>query len=1053
METMRAKAGTEKQIFTRNIVISILVITFFVAIILVYNNMLYMEKRRGIIRDGEMSADRAETEVNQYLATSVDALQLTAYTLDGMMADHKSSAEMLDYLTGQSTAVINAVFENTKGIYGFVGGEYLDGAGWVPDEDYVPTERPWYIKAVANHGEVTVIEPYVDAQTGTVVMSLAKALSDGESVISMDIYLDRIQKITEEAVASGEADIVIIMDDRSMVIAHSDKDEVGKDYSTESGTFGATLLEKLNNSTEDFFDFSYTDGQHYIVYQSEVQNGWRCLSVQNATKVFKPLQLILVVTVALVAVIVIVLSTILNNSNKKTLIAEKLNAQLSSTAEIYRVVRDFNIIDDTFSEIQTDGSGSADVLADNHAFAQQTFYGIMENAVDPVSRDELMRFINFATLDERLKEQRTLTIEFLTTEGLWLRGRFIVSQRDADGSISHVLWLVEDIDEEKRHRDMMYEALKTMNEQIASVANIYFSMHDVDLMNDTFCELRTNVDRISQLVGNNMEHAQESMNAVMDQMTHKKSKAAIREFTNFSTLSERLRNRDTITEEFLSYRDIWCRARFVVSKRNPDGTVAHVLWLVEGIDEEKRRRDKLAEAAETLNYRIASIADIYMSAYELDLASDTFTEIKTQRKAADGADEGARLRAQSMLYRMMESVTDSSCIEDVRRFVDLSTLAERLRDTGTITIEYKNKGGLWRRGRFIASRRDENGKLARALWLAEDIDQEKKERDKLIDMSERAIAASEAKSSFLSNMSHEIRTPINAVLGMNEMVLRESDDLNILAYSESIRTAGTTLLGIVNDILDFSKIEAGKMEIIPVDYDLSSVINDLVNMIQARADAKGLLLKLDFDGTMPKLLCGDEVRIKQVITNILTNAVKYTEKGSVTFHIGYERAEDESNDIYLNVAISDTGIGIKPEDMKKLFSEFERIEEKRNRNIEGTGLGMTITKRLLEMMKSALKVESVYGKGSTFSFRLRQKVVKWEELGDYEASYRASLSGRKKSVAKFSAPDAIVLVVDDTPMNLMVFKSLLKRTDVQIDTAASGDEGLALAFDRKYDMI
>ena len=327
------------------------------------------------------------------------------------------------------------------------------------------------------------------------------------------------------------------------------------------------------------------------------------------------------------------------------------------------------------------------------------------------------------------------------------------------------------------------------------------------------------------------------------------------------------------------------------------------------------------------------------------------------------------------------------------------------------------------------------------------------ESDELREAKAAAENASQAKSVFLSNMSHEIRTPINAVLGMNEMILRESEEPNVIEYSENIRTAGTTLLGLINDILDFSKIEAGKMDIIPVNYDLSSLINDLVTMIQTRTDAKGLLLKLDFDENIPKLLYGDEVRIKQVATNILTNAVKYTEEGSVTFHIGYERIADNPDGVILNISVADTGIGIKPEDMAKLFSEFERIEEKRNRNIEGTGLGMNITKRLLEMMGTSLKVKSVYGKGSTFSFRLRQKVMKWEPLGDYEAAHRTSLLSMKKYQEKFTAPDAHVLVVDDTPMNLTVFRGLLKRTLVKIDTADSGLEALSLTMEKKYDVI
>ncbi|WP_295919103.1 ATP-binding protein [Anaerovibrio lipolyticus] len=318
---------------------------------------------------------------------------------------------------------------------------------------------------------------------------------------------------------------------------------------------------------------------------------------------------------------------------------------------------------------------------------------------------------------------------------------------------------------------------------------------------------------------------------------------------------------------------------------------------------------------------------------------------------------------------------------------------------------------------------------------------------------EAAEQASQAKSEFLSNMSHEIRTPINAVLGMNELIIRECDDDNILSYAENVRSAGSTLLGLINDILDFSKIEAGKIEIIPMDYDLSSTLNDMVVMIHNRANDKGLAFNVNFDQNIPKQLFGDEVRIKQVIANILTNAVKYTETGSVTFSVGFTRCEDDPDSIILHVKVKDTGIGIKPEDMKKLFSKFERIEEKRNRNIEGTGLGMTITKNLLDMMGSYLQVESTYGVGSTFFFDLRQKVVNWEPLGDYKISVNVLLKEHRNYKEKFTAPDADVLVVDDNPMNLTVFKSLLKRTKIKIDTADSGDEALQMTQSKMYDMI
>ncbi len=470
----------------------------------------------------------------------------------------------------------------------------------------------------------------------------------------------------------------------------------------------------------------------------------------------------------------------------------------------------------------------------------------------------------------------------------------------------------------------------------------------------------------------------------------------------------------------------------------------HAKELKERIEQENREQMEI----------ISTLANIYNSMHELDLENNVYRELRAGYMSAEKIVDNKQMDLQQIVNVMVQKTIDPSCIdEDLLETTNLNTINERMRDTDIWTKEVMNPNKEWKRGRIIVSKRGDDGKIARILWVTEDIDKERRERERLIDASERAVAASEAKSAFLSNMSHEIRTPINAVLGMNEMILRECDDKNILGYSENIRSAGSTLLGLINDILDFSKIEAGKMEIIPVDYDLSSVINDLVNMIQTKADAKGLKLEFEISREVPKLLHGDEVRIKQIVTNILTNAVKYTEKGRVTLCIDYEKIPDEEDCILLDVAVKDTGIGIKEEDMKKLFSEFDRIEEKRNRNVEGTGLGMSITKRLLEMMGSELQVESKYGLGSKFSFSLRQTVIKWEELGDYEAAYKASLASRGKYHEKFRAPKAEILVVDDTPMNLEVFINLLKKTEIKIETAATGEEALSLAFDKEYDVI
>ena len=318
---------------------------------------------------------------------------------------------------------------------------------------------------------------------------------------------------------------------------------------------------------------------------------------------------------------------------------------------------------------------------------------------------------------------------------------------------------------------------------------------------------------------------------------------------------------------------------------------------------------------------------------------------------------------------------------------------------------------------------------------------------------ERIVAesANKAKSDFLANMSHEIRTPINAIMGMGEMILRESKEPATLQYACQLKSATKNLLRIINDILDFSKIEAGKFELIPVDYQLSSLLNELTNMVDARANDKGLMFEVEVNGDVPDALYGDEIRLRQVIVNLLSNAVKYTERGTISFCVDFEKIDDET--IYLYIEVSDTGIGIKEEDLKKLFAAFERIEEERNRTIEGTGLGMTISRRILDMMGTSLDVKSIYGQGSIFSFRVKQKVRDFAPMGDFEEAYKKSLKYQQKKRESFVAPNALVLIVDDTEMNLVVAKGLLKQTGIQIDTALSGRKCLDMVAEKKYDII
>ncbi len=330
--------------------------------------------------------------------------------------------------------------------------------------------------------------------------------------------------------------------------------------------------------------------------------------------------------------------------------------------------------------------------------------------------------------------------------------------------------------------------------------------------------------------------------------------------------------------------------------------------------------------------------------------------------------------------------------------------------------------------------------------------QEKERSEKLEQALEAAEQASVAKTAFLSNMSHEIRTPITAILGMNEMIQRETEDPAILEYSENIRKAGVSLLGIISDILDFSKIESGHMELVSERYELASAVIDLYNLVQFRAEAKGLELRFDIDPSLPSGLTGDEIRIKQIITNLLTNAVKYTEKGSVVLEA--KCLEKTTDSVLIGISVTDTGSGIREDEIDRLFEPFDRLNLKKTRTIEGSGLGLAITRQILDMMDSTLEVESTYGKGSRFSFSIRQKVSDDHPVGDIDIeSLLHSGRGAKSKQSSFTAPGVRLLVVDDTPMNLQVIAGLLKRTLMDIDVAESGAECLEKIGSNKYDLI
>ncbi|WP_322173300.1 DegV family protein [Acutalibacter caecimuris] len=308
-----------------------------------------------------------------------------------------------------------------------------------------------------------------------------------------------------------------------------------------------------------------------------------------------------------------------------------------------------------------------------------------------------------------------------------------------------------------------------------------------------------------------------------------------------------------------------------------------------------------------------------------------------------------------------------------------------------------------------------------------------------------------AENHFFSSMSHEIRTPINTIIGLNEIILRGDIPEDVAENARNIQGASKLLLTLINDTLDLSKIKSGKMEIVNVSYETGALFSEIVNMIWIKAKEKGLEFKLHVDPSIPSMLCGDEVRIKQILINLLNNAVKYTSKGSVTLSIRCER--QALNRVRVWYSVEDTGQGVKKENIPYIFNAFRRVDEEKNRFIEGTGLGLSIVQQLVGLMGGEISVNSVYTKGSTFIVRLDQDIVDEKELGTFTLASRSKSHEGEPYRQSFEAPDAHILVVDDNDMNLMVVSKLLSSTKIQIDTAKSGAECLRLTQNHHYDCI
>ncbi|MBQ9412619.1 MAG: response regulator [Oscillospiraceae bacterium] len=910
---------------------------------------------------------------------------------------------------------------------------YIAGPGWavIPDfampEDYVATERDWYRGAKLSQGKPYVTAPYVDAMTGNICYTVAVLLGDRETVLGLDYTMDNIQSHISQMYESGSQYALIVTGD-GIIAGCSDERLIGRHLTDVLPEYSSVY--SLVKSRNSFVTARIkSDVLYENLFAAASGFGWYLIVSENDWNLYRYayLQLIGSMVLALLLLGMIVTLYLLS--------VRRQRAALGQVQERDRLL--FRLSDQLTGPLAAllDGGGVEKTGAETEnlfrlrAVSRQvleTLRDADQTAIHPRPRKK-QKQSQSETAPRMNKRFRTRILLLMILVVLM--------------SFASNLWL----------------SLRWGNEKLRGEVNSY----DYTL-SEWVSQQKSILDMFCSVISTNPELLDDydGMVAYLNRITRQYPEISVTYMTNPDRNPTVIMNNGWLPPEGWRVEE---RQWFIDTLAAEDG------WTISAPYFDEQTGLYCVTFAERV-YDNESGA--FLGNFGIDFFMDKLIGILGGSYSDTGyaflADtEGIIVNHPYGSYQM--SVNNAVNVSEV--------LYGEAKADGNSSIVIRDYDGALRI--ITAKRNAQSGftvfeaasfasiyaptfltafliflvllicavmvyRLLTALILWQD-----KMNARIQEAADTAIAAGEAKSRFLAQMSHEIRTPINAVLGMNEMILRKTEDETILDYSANIQTAGKTLLSLINSILDFSKIEEGKMEIVPVEYGTASFIHNLVASIEERAKDKGLELIVEAAPSLPSRLYGDDVRLSQVILNLLTNAVKYTEKGRVRFSIqGTSRQDDE---VALSVSVEDTGIGIREEDLPRLFESFERLDEVRNHNIEGTGLGMSIVTRLLRMMDSRLEVHSVYGEGSSFSFVVRQKVLDDTPIGDYTQRLEASrASGGGETLA---AGGARILVVDDNEMNLKVAKNLMELFQIAPDMASSGFEAIERIRSTRYHIV
>ena len=442
-----------KNIGIKSVVAAVLVMILTVGVIALGGYFFYSSKQAAIYESLELSAMRSAKDADGFLSLNSNAVFVAGYNVDRIMKYGGTHEDIFNYLREETNHINDTLDPNNDGVYGYFDGEFMH-PNWTPYEGFDATERPWYIQTLANSEDITYVKPYLDVLTNTVMMTICYRLSDGVSVLALDISLGKLQEVTSNVAESVQGSIGMILADDGYVVAHSDINEREKEYSKEANTLGGMIFENLTG--EDSFHFETEYGRNsYIVYVVRLESGWNTISVINEDVVFRPLRIIIGLSIFIAFVSVLIIILILLKISKKNLQTQSLNIQLSSIADIYISLLDLDLKNDSFSVISC-REDVAKTIDSGVTSAQEMLNSSMDRFVDDISKEQIGKFIDLSTLDERIKDEHTFTEEFLNSGNLWCRARFIAAERSKDdGKLKRVLWVIESIDAEKRRRDKL----------------------------------------------------------------------------------------------------------------------------------------------------------------------------------------------------------------------------------------------------------------------------------------------------------------------------------------------------------------------------------------------------------------------------------------------------------------------------------------------------------------------------------------------------------------------------------------------------------------------